>query len=78
MRIGIDVGGTFKEAVYDFEVDNPPPMIPRYLRKGIIERVNSKGQVVVPLDEDSVYEAVDLFKEETKVLRAQAPGKGER
>ena len=53
-----------KEAVYDFEVDNPPPMIPRYLRKGIIERVNSKGQVVVPLDEDSVYEAVDFLKRE--------------
>jgi len=53
-----------KEAAYDFEVDNPPPMVPRYLRKGIIERINSKGQVVVPLDENSVCEVVDFLKKE--------------
>jgi len=53
-----------KEAIYDFEVDNPPPLIPRYLRKGIIERINSKGEVVVPLDENSVREVVDFFRRE--------------
>lgn len=53
-----------KEAIYDFEVDNPPPLIPHYLRKGIIGRVNSKGEVTVPLDENSVYEVVDFFKSE--------------
>jgi len=53
-----------KESIYDFEVDNPPPMIPRYLRKGITERINSKREVVVPLDENSVYEVVDSFKKE--------------
>jgi len=53
-----------KEAIYDFEVDNPPPMIPHYLRKGVIERVNSKGEVTLPLDENSVYEVVDFFKRE--------------
>ena len=53
-----------KEASYDFEIDNPPPLIPRYLRKGITERVNSKGKVVVPLDENSVCEVVDFLKKE--------------
>jgi len=53
-----------KESIYDFEVDNPPPMIPRYLRKGIIERINSKGEVAVPLDENSVCEVVDFLKRE--------------
>ena len=53
-----------KEATFDFEVDNPPPLVPRYLRKGVIGRVNSKGQVVVPLDDDSVREAVDFLKRE--------------
>jgi N-methylhydantoinase A len=51
-----------KGAAYDFEVDNPPPLVPRYLRKGITERINSKAEVVVPLDEDSVHQAVDFFK----------------
>ncbi|MBI4284732.1 MAG: hydantoinase/oxoprolinase family protein [Chloroflexi bacterium] len=53
-----------KEAAYDFEVDNPPPMIPRYLRKGVIERVNSKGQVTIPLDEDSVRKALAFLQQE--------------
>jgi len=50
-----------KEAAFDFEVDNPPPLIPRYLRKGVVERTNSKGQVFTPLAEDSVRKAVDFF-----------------
>ena len=53
-----------KEAAFDFEVDNPPPLIPRYLRKGVIERMNSKGEVYTPLDEHSVYNVIDFFKKE--------------
>jgi N-methylhydantoinase A len=51
-----------KYAAYDFEVDNPPPLVPRYLRRGITERINSKGAVVVSLDEDEVRDVVDFFK----------------
>lgn len=53
-----------KEAAFDFEVDNPPPLVPRYLRKGIIERVNSKGEIFTPLEENSVREVVSFFKKE--------------
>lgn len=53
-----------KEAAFDFEVDNPPPLVSRYLRKGVIERINSKGQVVIPLDEESVREVVGFFEQE--------------
>ena len=27
-----------KEAAFDFGADNPPPLEPRYLRKGVVER----------------------------------------
>ncbi|HME46450.1 MAG TPA: hydantoinase/oxoprolinase family protein [Syntrophorhabdales bacterium] len=53
-----------KEAAFDFEVDNPPPLVPRYLRKGVKERINSKGGVAVPLDEGSLRAAIDTFKRE--------------
>jgi len=53
-----------KEAAFDFEVDNPPPLVPRYLRKGIIERINSKGEIFTPLDEDSVRQVIRFFKEQ--------------
>ncbi len=53
-----------REAAFDFEVDNPPPLVPRYLRKGVLERINSKGEVFTPLDEDSVRQVVNFFKKE--------------
>lgn len=53
-----------KEAAFDFNADNPPPLVPRYLRKGIAERINAKGEIVVPLDENSVFEVVDYFKQQ--------------
>ena len=59
-----------KEAAFDFEVDNPPPLIPRYLRKGVIERMNSKGEVYTPLDEHSVHNVIDFFKKERELRRS--------
>jgi len=53
-----------KEAAFDFEVDNPPPLVPRYLRKGIKERINSKGEITTPLDEESLRIAIDVFQKE--------------
>ena len=51
-----------KEAAFDFGSDNPLPLVPRFLRKGVIERVNSKGEIYTPLDEDSVLFAIRVFK----------------
>lgn len=53
-----------KEAAFDFGADNPPPLVPRYLRKGIPERVNSKGEVLVPLDEDALNQVLVYFREQ--------------
>jgi N-methylhydantoinase A len=53
-----------KEAAFDFGADNPPPLVPRYLRKGVIERINNKGEVAIPLDEDSVIQIIEYFKQQ--------------
>ncbi|HIE47623.1 TPA: hydantoinase/oxoprolinase family protein, partial [Candidatus Bipolaricaulota bacterium] len=53
-----------KEAAFDFWVDNPPPLVPRYLRKGARERINAEGRIVVPLDPSSLEEAFRTFEEE--------------
>lgn len=50
-----------KEAAFDFGADNPPPLVPRYLRKGVRERIDSKGRVVTPLDEESALAAVQYL-----------------
>ncbi|TKJ41475.1 5-oxoprolinase [candidate division LCP-89 bacterium B3_LCP] len=52
------------EALYDFTVDNPPPLVPRFLRLEVKERVGADGSVVVPLDGDSVRKSVRFLKEQ--------------
>lgn len=39
-------------------------MVPRYLRVGIEERVNYRGDVIIPLNEDDVRDAAKKFKQE--------------
>ena len=51
-----------KEAAFDFGADNPPPLVPRFLRRGVVERINAKGEVIVPLDDTSVVQALNDFK----------------
>ncbi|MBI4244762.1 MAG: hydantoinase/oxoprolinase family protein [Planctomycetes bacterium] len=53
-----------EEGLYDFNVDNPAPLIPRRYRLEAIERVDSKGNLIVPLDENSVVKAAEVFKKE--------------
>jgi len=53
-----------EEGLYDFSVDLPPPLVPRYLRREVRERIDSRGNVLVSLDEDSARECVHLLKGE--------------
>ncbi len=45
--------------MYQLHWDQPPPLVPRYLRCGVTERLRADGSVVVPLDESELREAVD-------------------
>lgn len=40
--------------IYDFDIDNPQPLIDRALRCEVTERTGSAGENVVPLDEDAL------------------------
>ena len=40
--------------IYDFNIDNPQPLIDRALRLEVIERIGAHGEIVVPLDEDAL------------------------
>lgn len=52
------------EALYDFTVDNPPPLVPRYLRCEVCERIGADRAIVKPLDEDSARQAVTFLKDQ--------------
>lgn len=50
------------EGLYDLTVDTPEPLVPRFLRAEVEERVGSKGEIVRPLDEGSVVRAAEYLK----------------
>ncbi|MBW1800707.1 MAG: hydantoinase/oxoprolinase family protein [Deltaproteobacteria bacterium] len=51
-----------KEDMWDWRKPQPQPLVPRYLRTEVRERVDARGEVRLPLDEDSVHRAVAYLK----------------
>jgi len=51
-----------RDNIYDWRRPFPDPLVPRYLRVGVKERVDAQGKVVTPLDEASVERAVAYLK----------------
>ncbi|OGO22876.1 MAG: hypothetical protein A2144_02530 [Chloroflexi bacterium RBG_16_50_9] len=51
-----------KDDMYDWRVDFPEVLVPRYLRVEIEERIDARGNVRVPLNEESVHKAVAYLK----------------
>jgi N-methylhydantoinase A len=49
---------------YDVNIDLPPPLVPRRLRLPVRERTDAQGNVLVPLDLDSVNRAIDTLLEQ--------------
>ncbi len=51
-------------AIYDLFLQYPPPLSPRYLRRGIRERIDHAGNILRSVSEDDVRQAVVDFKRE--------------
>jgi N-methylhydantoinase A len=51
-----------RDNIYDWRKPFPEPLVPRYLRVGVKERVDAQGNVLTPLDESSVHKAVAYLK----------------
>ncbi|MCY4369299.1 MAG: hydantoinase/oxoprolinase family protein [bacterium] len=54
----------YKEERYELDLEPPVPLVPRRLRLPIIERLDSDGHVVVPLDEEGVLAACEFMVRE--------------
>ncbi|MFQ5553197.1 MAG: hydantoinase/oxoprolinase family protein [Thermoplasmata archaeon] len=50
----LEIGRQDRARLYDFMVDRLPVLVPRSLRFGIRERVDCRGRVLEPLEEDSL------------------------
>ncbi|MFH1092350.1 MAG: hydantoinase/oxoprolinase family protein [Pseudomonadota bacterium] len=61
--------GGEKKNPYNLREKYLPPYVPRYLTMEVTERMNSEGEIVVPLDEDDVRRAVrELKKYKVEVI----------
>ena len=57
-RDALEMRRGIRERLYDNKYTPPPPLVPRYLRLGVRERIDAAGRVVDPLDEDHLREAL--------------------
>ena len=53
-RDAIEIGTESRFEQYDIFMDKPPPLVPRERRFDIEERIDARGNVLIPLDEDAV------------------------
>ena len=60
--LGMALENRFEQ--YDVNIERPEPIVPRYLRLPISERVGAKGNVLVPLDWKTVDRALDVCEKE--------------
>ncbi|RZI93256.1 MAG: hydantoinase/oxoprolinase family protein, partial [Rubrivivax sp.] len=49
---------------YDIFMDKPPPLVPRTLRLGVAERMDARGNVIVPLDEAALVGLAEQLQRE--------------
>lgn len=63
-RDTLEMRRAHKENIWDLYLPIPPPLVPRYLRLGVSERVNYKGEIIKPLIEEDIKKLCEKFKKE--------------
>lgn len=60
----LEIGRGNRPDLFNVRYKKPAPFVERYLRQEVEERLNPKGEIVVPLDQDRIKELVAYFKKE--------------
>lgn len=63
-RDSIEIRLAYKEERLDRAYAPPPPLVPRYLRLPVEERVDKDGRIMIPLCEDDVRRHIEVFRRE--------------
>jgi N-methylhydantoinase A len=57
-RDALEIGREKRYDIYDIFLENPPPLVPRALRREVSERLDETGRVLVPLNRMEVFDVV--------------------
>ncbi len=63
-RDSIEIAYENRFEQYDIFMDKPPPLVPRELRFGVKERLDARGNVLIPLDLSSVDGVIEILRRE--------------
>jgi N-methylhydantoinase A len=63
----LEIGRLRMPRLYDLSWEKPKPLVPRYLRLEVNERIGADGEVMEALDEESVHLAIERLIEERVV-----------
>jgi N-methylhydantoinase A len=64
LRDALEMRRGIREEQYNNRYPNVEPLVPRYLRHSVEERLDYKGDVLTPIREQDVRDALQLFTEE--------------
>jgi N-methylhydantoinase A len=64
LRDALEMRRGIREKQYDNRYTNVQPLVPRYLRYPVEERLDYKGDIITELNDKDVLNAIDLFKNE--------------
>jgi N-methylhydantoinase A len=57
-RDALEIGRERRYDIYDISLENPEPLVSRFLRREVNERLDHTGQVVTPLNPDEALEVI--------------------
>lgn len=65
----LEIGREMRYDIYDLNLRMPTPLVPRFLRKGIEERVSNKGELIQAVDESNAVTIVEeLLKHDVEAI----------
>jgi N-methylhydantoinase A len=57
-RDALEIGRERRYDIYDISLENPEPLVPRFLRREVTERLDHTGRVIIPLDPAEALEVI--------------------
>jgi 5-oxoprolinase (ATP-hydrolysing)/N-methylhydantoinase A len=57
-RDALEIGRERRYDIYDISLENPAPLVPRFLRREVSERLENTGRVMTPLDPVETLEVI--------------------